>query len=227
MNGACVENRREEIEEWLEPSIPEFLVKEEVSTPCHTYISAGQQRGGCSHTRCHTCREREKTRQCRVRWLYVGKKSFALSFSRCQNLKTNQEMSLTKLSLMAMPAPASKMEEWVSPMKSEETTCKTSRHKRRSIFDAEFSDYLTVDWMRNNWLPGPPCNPVFPSWVHWLPPWRRPWCWRKTQALTDGRSGPPRTRQALGPWRPCLSASWRETERQTRGSGAAYNQPDK
>lgn len=40
-------------------------------------------------------------------------------------MKTNQEMSLTKLSLREMPAPASKMEEWVSPMKSEDTTCRT------------------------------------------------------------------------------------------------------
>ena len=32
-----------------------------------------------------------------------------------------QEISLTKLSLREMPAPASKMEEWTSPMKSEET----------------------------------------------------------------------------------------------------------
>jgi hypothetical protein len=31
-------------------------------------------------------------------------------------------MSLTKLSLREIPAPASKMEEWVSPMKSEDTT---------------------------------------------------------------------------------------------------------
>lgn len=29
------------------------------------------------------------------------------------------------MSLREMPAPASKMEEWVSPMKSEDTTCKT------------------------------------------------------------------------------------------------------
>lgn len=34
-------------------------------------------------------------------------------------------MSLTKLSLREMPAPASKMEEWLSPMKSEDTTCTT------------------------------------------------------------------------------------------------------
>lgn len=37
-------------------------------------------------------------------------------------LLTYQEMSLTKLSFREMPAPASKMEEWVSPMKSEDTT---------------------------------------------------------------------------------------------------------
>lgn len=42
-----------------------------------------------------------------------------------KGLKTNQEISLTKLSLREMPAPASKMEEWVSPMKSEDTTWKT------------------------------------------------------------------------------------------------------
>jgi len=36
---------------------------------------------------------------------------------------TNQATSLTKLSLREMPAPASKMVECVSPMKSEETTC--------------------------------------------------------------------------------------------------------
>lgn len=42
-----------------------------------------------------------------------------------KGLKTNQEISLTKLSLREMPAPASKMEEWVSPMKSEDTTCRT------------------------------------------------------------------------------------------------------
>lgn len=33
-----------------------------------------------------------------------------------------QEMSFTKLSLSAMPALASKMDEWVSPIKSVETT---------------------------------------------------------------------------------------------------------
>lgn len=59
--------------------------------------------------------------------------------------KTNQEISLTNLSLREMPAPASKMEEWQSPMKSEETTCKTSRHKWRNMFDAESSDYLKSD----------------------------------------------------------------------------------
>lgn len=49
----------------------------------------------------------------------------ALWFNRWQKrLKTNQEMSLTKLSFREMPAQASKMEEWESPMKSEETTCK-------------------------------------------------------------------------------------------------------
>lgn len=53
----------EEIEEWLEPSIPDFLVKEEASTPFRTYTAAGQQHGGCSHTRCHTYRGREKRRK--------------------------------------------------------------------------------------------------------------------------------------------------------------------
>ena len=34
-----------------------------------------------------------------------------------------QETSLTKWSFSAMPAPASKVEEWLSPLKSQETTC--------------------------------------------------------------------------------------------------------
>lgn len=35
---------------------------------------------------------------------------------------TYQETSLTKWSFSAMPAPASKVEEWLSPLKSQETT---------------------------------------------------------------------------------------------------------
>lgn len=37
------------------------------------------------------------------------------------------ETSLTKWSLRAMPAPASKMEEWLSPLKSVETTCRRAK----------------------------------------------------------------------------------------------------
>lgn len=37
--------------------------------------------------------------------------------------------SLTKWSLRAMPAPASKMEEWLSPLKSVDTTCERNKDR--------------------------------------------------------------------------------------------------
>lgn len=54
--------------------------------------------------------------------------------------KTHQEMSLTKLSLREMPAPASKMEEWESPMKSEETTCKINMQTQMDAMSDVKSD---------------------------------------------------------------------------------------
>lgn len=44
-------------------------------------------------------------------------------------MKAYHVTSLTKWSLRAMPAPASKMEEWLSPLKSVETTCRRARER--------------------------------------------------------------------------------------------------
>lgn len=96
--------------------IPDFLFGQEVSTPWSACTAAGQRRGGCSRTRCHTWGDKKQNEP-----FVVDSSVNSLLYI----LKTNQEMSLTKLSLREMPAPASKMEEWVSPMKSEETTCRT------------------------------------------------------------------------------------------------------
>lgn len=52
-----------------------------------------------------------------------------------RRLETNQEMSLTKRSLREMPAPASKKEEWVSPMKSEDTTCRAQATKNINTWE--------------------------------------------------------------------------------------------
>lgn len=85
--------------------------------------------------------------------------------------KPHQEMSLTKLSLREMPAPASKMEEWESPMKSEETTCKIKVQTQMDAMSDVKSDWcLRACW--NDRSPGPRCNPALPSWVRWPRHWR-------------------------------------------------------
>ena len=57
MNGPVCKIERMK-EEWLGPSISDF--KEEVSTPFRACTAADQQRGGCSHTHCHTYEGKKK-----------------------------------------------------------------------------------------------------------------------------------------------------------------------
>lgn len=84
---------------------PHFLSRQEVSTPWSACTAAGQQRGSCSRTHCHTWKGRNiglnASRWIRKTFFYKG----------VRESETHQEMSLTKLSLREMPAPASKMEE--------------------------------------------------------------------------------------------------------------------
>lgn len=104
-------------------------------TPWCACTTAGQRHGCCSRTHCHTCNTTTD-------WVsFTNTNTVGISSSAppiimaskptIQCLETHQEMSLTKLSLREMPAPASKMEEWVSPTKSEDTTynAQTYTHK--------------------------------------------------------------------------------------------------
>lgn len=89
---------------------------------------------------------REEVKQWEKMQVEVVAHEKALWFNRWQKcLKTNQEMSLTKLSLREMPAPASKMEEWESPMKSEETTCKI--HMQYRLKRIQCTRYEAVKWL--------------------------------------------------------------------------------
>lgn len=73
--------------------------------------------------------------------------------------------SLTKWSLRAMPAPASKMEEWLSPLKSVDTTWGGERliHKRAGVARLRGR-------AKSPNPPGAPCSPGCPSWAHPLQP---------------------------------------------------------
>lgn len=93
---------------------PNFLSGQEVSTPWSACTAADRQHGYCSHTRYHTCKENKKKRtvsqfQRACICISLDGNTNLKQFTR--HLKTHQEMSLTKLSLREIPAPASKMEE--------------------------------------------------------------------------------------------------------------------
>lgn len=75
--------------------------------------------------------------------------------------------SLTKWSLRAIPAPASKIEEWESPLKSVDTTCEKAR-KLKSHGCNHTEVIHNVPHKHN--IPGGLCIPKYPSWGHQLQP---------------------------------------------------------
>lgn len=71
-----------------------------------------------------------------------------------------------------MPAPASKIEERQSPLKSVDTTWK---QKEKKNYAALLLNLYTQN-LDSLCIPGPLCIPECLSWVHQLQPWPLSWC---------------------------------------------------